>query len=176
MPAATRFTRATGDCLRVDLRLLFRVLLLRALDVLLPPRLELLREELPPDLRAELFLRAGPRLAAVLLDARLLPDLLPPVLRADLPALFRVALRVLLLPVLRVLLRVLLPVLLRLVFRAPVLREAALRATVLRRPPDVFDRDPRFAPVLEPAVRLELLRDDFLVAMLYSGTMLIRLT
>jgi len=41
---------------------------------------------------------------------------------------------------------------------------------------DAFDFDPRFAPVREPAVRLELLRDDFLVAMLYSRTMLNNLT
>ncbi len=96
--------------------------------------------------------RAGPRLAAVLVDERLLVALRPPVFRA--PA-FLVLLRVDFAPLLR----------------APLLRVEALRATVLREPLDVFDFDPRFAPVREPAVRLELLRDDFLVAMLYSGTL-----
>jgi hypothetical protein len=51
--------------------------------------------------------------------------------------------------------------------RAPPLRADAFRATVLR----VLFFAPRFAPVREPAERLELLREDFLVAMLYSGTL-----
>jgi hypothetical protein len=118
-----------------------------------------------PALRAELFLRAGPRVAAVLVEA----FLEAPVLRAP-------ALRV---PLLRVLVRLLVRLLVAL--RAPVLRPVDLRpldalvddlrATVLRVPLDA-EFDPRFAPVREPAVRLELLRDDFLVAMLYSGTVL----
>src|SRR6185437_7678511 len=137
IPAATRFTRVTGDCLRVLLRV---------------------RAFLPAeDLRAVLFLRAGPRLAAALVAPRLLVALRPPVLRA--PA-FLVLLRV---AALRVVLRV--------VLRAPPLRDAAFRATVLRVPFFAFDLEPRFAPVREPEVRLELLRVDFLVAMLYSGTL-----
>jgi len=92
-------------------------------------------------------------LAAVLVAPRLLAALLPPVFRAlD----FRVLLRV---------------AALRVDLRAPPLRDAAFRATVLRVPFFAFDFDPRFAPVREPEVRLELLRDDFLVAMLYSGTL-----
>src|SRR6185312_13026036 len=62
-------------------------------------------------------------------------------------------------------------VVLRVALRAPPLRDAAFRATVLRVPFFAFDLEPRFAPVREPEVRLELLRDDFLVAMLYSGTL-----
>src|SRR6185437_11945 len=125
MPAATRFTRVTGDCLRVLLRVLFRAVLGVFLAV--------------DDLRAELFLRAGPRFAAVFVAPRLLVALRPPALRA---------------PAFLVLLRV-----------------DAFRATVLRVPFLAFYFDPRFAPVREPEVRLELLRDDFLVAMLYSGTL-----
>jgi hypothetical protein len=148
MPAATRFTRVTGDCLRVLLRVVLRVLLRVVLRVFLAV--------VPADLRVELFLRAGPRFAAVLVAPRLLAALRPPVLRAPaflvlLPAALRVALRVDL--------------------RAPPLRVDAFRATVLRVPFFAFDFDPRFAPVREPEVRLELLRDDFLVAMLYSGTL-----
>jgi hypothetical protein len=143
MPAATRFTRVTGDCLRVLLRVLFRAVLGVFLAV--------------DDLRAELFLRAGPRFAAGFVAPRLLVALRPPALRA--PA-FLVLLRV---AALRVVLRV--------VLRAPPLRVDAFRATVLRVPFLAFDFDPRFAPVREPEVRLELLRDDFLVAMLYSGTL-----
>ena len=143
MPAATRFTRVTGDCLRVVLRVVLRVFLAAALR---------------GDLRAALFLRAGPRLAADLVAARFLVALRPPVLRA--PA-FLVVLRV---------------AALRVVLRAPPLRADAFRATVLRVPFFAFDFDPRFAPVREPEVRLELLRDDFLVAMLYSGTLLNQLT
>jgi hypothetical protein len=117
------------------------------------------------DLRAELFLRAGPRLAAVFVDVRLtvlrlvlrLPALRAPFFRAVFTALLRVALRTALRTVLRV------------DFRA-LLRAGAFRAADLRVVPDVFDFDLRFAPVREPAARLELLRDDFLVAMLYSDT------
>ena len=138
MPLATRFTRATGDCLRVRFRVVLRVFLAVTFR---------------GDLRAAVFFRAGPRLAAVLVDARLRVALRPPVLRA--PA-FLVALRV--------------------VLRAPPFRADAFRATVLRVPFLAFDFDPRFAPVREPEVRLELLRDDFLVAMLYSGTLLNQLT
>jgi hypothetical protein len=140
MPPATRLTRATVVCFGARLRVL--------LDAFLAAG-ALLRA---PALRAEVFFRAGPRLAVFLVGARLLVALRLPVLRA--PA-FLVLLRVDFAPALR----------------APPLRAEALRATVLRGPFDRFDFDPRFAPVREPAVRRELLRDDFLVAMLYSGTL-----
>lgn len=113
-------------------------------------------------LRAEVFLRAGPRLVAVFVEVRLRP-VLRLVLRAT------VLRAPVFLVVLALLLRVALRVVLRVVLRAP-LRADAFRAAVLRVVFDAFDFDPRFVPVREPAVRLELLRDDFLVAILYSGT------
>jgi hypothetical protein len=64
---------------------------------------------------------------------------------------------------------------LRAAFLAPVFR-ADLRAADLRLVPEAPDLDPRFVPVLEPAVPLELFLDDFLVATLCSGTVLVEPT
>jgi len=151
------------ELLRVVLRVVLRPVEPARVPELL--RAPVFRVAVLVELFVVLFLRAGPRLAAVLLA----PALRAPVLRA--PALRAVVLRV---PVLRVLVAALLPVRLRLVLRVPLLRadvDDALRATVLRVLRDA-DFEPRLAPVREPAVRPELLLDDFLVAMLYSGAML----
>ena len=160
MPAATRLTRATGDWLRVDLRVDLRALF--------PATFRVLRF-------AAVFFRAGPRRAAVLVEvaveARLLADLRPPVLRApDLrtPALL-VLLRAVFFPDAALLFRPLVPAVLRVDLRVvlrvdlrvvPLLADAFLAADL---------RDPRLVPVRAPAALLELLRDDFLVAMLHSG-------
>ena len=164
MPAATRLTRATGDCLRVDLRVDLRALF--------PATFRVLRF-------AAVFFRAGPRRAAVLVEvaveARLLADLRPPVLRAPdlrtpaLLVLLRVLLRAVFFPDAALLFRPLVPAVLRVDLRVvlrvdlrvvPLLADAFLAADL---------RDPRLVPVREPAALLELLRDDFLVAMLHSG-------
>ena len=115
------------ELLRVVLRVVLRPVEPARVPELL--RAPVFRVAVLVELFVVLFLRAGPRLAAVLLA----PALRAPVLRADV--------------------------------------DDALRATVLRVLRDA-DFEPRLAPVREPAVRPELLLDDFLVAMLYSGAML----
>lgn len=165
IPVATRFTRATGDCVRderlveerfVD-ELLLALLLPRLLAVLLPLLLALF----PAPLRVEL-LRPDALLDPLFFEALLAPprELLPePRLDALLDAPFDALLRdELLLPLLLARLLALLRPLLD--FRAADLREPDFRE-------DEREDEP---PVREPAPRLELLRDDFFVAMLDSET------
>lgn len=130
----------------------FAVELLRAVDLLAPPRLVLL-----------------PLLLAVLLP---LPDrLAAPVLLVELLLRAPVLVPLVLVPL------VLVPLVRELDLRPPAVGDAALRAAVFRRgvaPEDVdadldddVDDRSEALPVREPALRLELLGDDFLVAMLY---------
>lgn len=164
IPAATRFTRATGDCLRDvrldEERLLPPLLLARLLELLLALLDELFRA--PPLLALfDVVLRLPP-LAAPLLALLLAPPFRPALFEAPFRAVLFDALfdAPLLAPPLRplaLLLALLLPLDLRM--------EDLVRGDAAR-----LDDEREEPPVREPALRLELLRDDFFVAMLYSET------
>jgi len=171
IPVATRFTRATGDCLRDE-----RLVEERLLPLLLPLLLALLLVRLAPPLllRDELFdvlfldalfepprelLFDAPPFDALLRDGLLRDELLLP--------LRLVLLLLLLLPLFRPLL--LLPRELPLL-RPLDVRDADLRDADLREPEALDEEREEEPPVRDPALRLELLRDDFFVAMLDSET------